>query len=129
MNLYSVNIKIKNDDFNLPIIPKNDKILIINGKLRNIQMTIVLLVRFIDEYYRKKNTKKQYGIKIITHDSNISKLIGEKGAFIRQIVQLSGNSSIQINPDIPKFKKCNESIIYVYGSLNAKQDAICIILR
>lgn len=57
-------------------IKSDEEVSIISGNLEDVQSTVVLLLRIIDEFYIKEKNKPDYNVKLLIPNNYVTKLIG-----------------------------------------------------
>lgn len=100
------------------------------GKLEEVQAMTVVLLNLINDYYSSdKKTPIDYTLKILIPSNYVTKLIGQKGYMIRDIIERSGGAQIKILSDKQSERDVRECIIAINGTRENKVDATCLILE
>lgn len=87
-------------------------------------------MNLIQIYYDEdKKNNYDYTLKMLIPSNYVTKLIGQKGYMIRDIIDRSGGAQIKIMSDKQAERDTRECIISINGSKENKIDAACLILE
>lgn len=128
---YNVNVNIESnmDNYDLKGIDNNkDKVLILDGLLKDVKLYINDLLLSINEYYLLRNEAFE-NVRVIIENSFVTKLIGSKGSMVRDIAAKSSGAQIKILSDKESEKNFRDCIVSIAGSLSNKKEATVIILE
>lgn len=116
----------------LPFLRREERILEIRGKLRQVQWCAKEIIRKAHDFSQHQGILNSHSrLMMIIHNSFITKLIGSKGCMIREIAAKSAGAQIKILSSKEKERRghCDECPVSIAGSLVNKQDALCLILE
>lgn len=73
--------------------------MIINGRLEDVQAYIVMLINLLHPTLSEDRKSVDYTIKLLIPANYVTKLIGQKGYMIKDIIERSGGAQIKILSD------------------------------
>ena len=92
-------VKFRDDPGNR-ILKRDEELCIITGKLEEVQAMVVVLINLVNDYYSSdRKIAIDYTLKMLIPSNYVTKLIGQKGYMIRDIIERSGGAQIKILSD------------------------------
>ena len=107
-------VRFKDDSSRL--LKRDEDMCVLIGKLEDVQATLIMLLSVVHDYYQDEKLTSDYTLKLLIPSNYVTKLIGQKGYMIRDIIDRSGGSQIKILSEKQSERDSKECIISINGT-------------